>query len=515
MGNESEPPRFNIPAQITRDHIIHAINEIETTSYPEKNESRKYDLIFNDKPYPPKIVLSRASKYATGTVLDVSQFSGGEQFANKFLKERGFEIKLKDDPDIDFEYESHSWVIHSDSVAEKKTDRSVFLHHGTGIPHQIRPFFGITHLKPGEHQPVTLWYQNKRHDAYLKMTTLDSPRTQMHWRSDFSAILQTTYPKWLNFFNEGGMESNDTPSLTFVKRSATNEFDVEFIEGSSPKITPIAEISLKPGDSLNNEELRSRFRCSSQGGMRRSLKTNSLVLVSDHTKSTYEDKWVEEIFHYTGMGLTGNQSLTFQQNKTLAESKTNGVALHLFEVFEEGKYVYIGEVELANNPYISKQPDKNHVIRDVYIFPLKVKGLNHPPLLKKELIEKKEDTIRKNAHKLSLEELELKAKYSQKESGKREVVTGVYERNQLVIEYAKRLAKGVCQLCDKPAPFSNQDGEPYLETHHIIPLANNGPDSIDNVAALCPNCHRKIHVLNLPEDVAKLKKSRIIQIGPT
>jgi 5-methylcytosine-specific restriction enzyme A len=403
------------------------------------------------------------------------------------------------------DYSSHSWVIHSDTLAEKKTDRSVFLHHGTGIPQLIRPFFGITHLKPGEHQPITLWYQNKRYDAYLKMTTLDSPRTQMHWRSDFSTILQTTYPTWKNFFSAGGMESEDTPSLKFIKRSAPNEFDVEFFDGSSPKITPTDKISLKPGNSLNNEELRSHFKCSSQGGMRRSLKTNTLVLVSDHTKSTYEDKWRGYIFHYTGMGLTGNQSLTFQQNKTLAESKTNGVHLHLFEVFEEGKYVYIGEVELAESPYLDKQPDKNNIIRNVYIFPLQVKGRNHPPILERDLIEKKEETIRKNAHKLSLEELEFKAKYSQKESGKREVVTGVYERNQLVIEYAKRVAKGVCQLCDKPAPFTNLDGEPYLETHHIFPLAEGGPDTIENVIALCPNCHRKMHVLNLPADVAKLK----------
>ena len=33
----------------------------------------------------------------------------------------------------------------------------------------------------------------------------------------------------------------------------------------------------------------------------------------------------------------------------------------------------------------------------------------------------------------------------------------------------------------------------YLETHHVIPLANDGADSIDNVIALCANCHREGH----------------------
>ena len=38
------------------------------------------------------------------------------------------------------------------------------------------------------------------------------------------------------------------------------------------------------------------------GGMRRSLTTNSLVIVSDHTKELYDDKWVDDVLHYTGMG---------------------------------------------------------------------------------------------------------------------------------------------------------------------------------------------------------------------
>ena len=40
-------------------------------------------------------------------------------------------------------------------------------------------------------------------------------------------------------------------------------------------------------------------------------------------------------------------------------------------------------------------------------------------------------------------------------------------RNQYIVAYAKRLAKGVCQLCKKEAPFKNKQGEPCLEAHHI------------------------------------------------
>jgi 5-methylcytosine-specific restriction protein A len=45
-----------------------------------------------------------------------------------------------------------------------------------------------------------------------------------------------------------------------------------------------------------------------------------------------------------------------------------------------------------------------------------------------------------------------------------------------------------------------------LECHHVEWLSCGGEDSIDNVVALCPNCHRRIHVLNDADDNMRLKK---------
>ncbi len=131
---------------------------------------------------------------------------------------------------------------------------------------------------------------------------------------------------------------------------------------------------LKKDQVLNNNELMAIFKCSNTGGMRRSKKTNSLVIVCNHTKSFYQDKWKNGILHYTGMGLKGDQSLSFMQNKTLAESKTNGVEIHLFEVFETSKYTYKGEVSLSAEPYQDRQTDINNQERNVWIFPLKLKA---------------------------------------------------------------------------------------------------------------------------------------------
>lgn len=70
----------------------------------------------------------------------------------------------------------------------------------------------------------------------------------------------------------------------------------------------------------------------------------------------------------------------------------------------------------------------------------------------------------------------------------------------------ENLHEGICQLCNKPAPFYNKKGEPYLECHHIVWIARGGADEVYNAVALCPNCHRKMHSLDEPADVAYLKK---------
>lgn len=69
-----------------------------------------------------------------------------------------------------------------------------------------------------------------------------------------------------------------------------------------------------------------------------------------------------------------------------------------------------------------------------------------------------------------------------------------YKRNPDVIAEALYRADGVCQKCKAQAPFKRaKDSSPYLEVHHVIQLAHGGPDNVENVIALCPNCHRESH----------------------
>jgi 5-methylcytosine-specific restriction protein A len=68
-----------------------------------------------------------------------------------------------------------------------------------------------------------------------------------------------------------------------------------------------------------------------------------------------------------------------------------------------------------------------------------------------------------------------------------------FVRDPLVIASVLDGAMGACEGCKQPAPFEDGNGFPFLEVHHVLPLALGGSDRVSNAVALCPNCHRRCH----------------------
>ena len=85
--------------QITKENILSAIEEIEKDGVRSGRHSSTYDLLYNGKLYPPKLVISIANRYATGEELDPKTFDGGLGTKSfQTLESFGFEIKPKEDP---------------------------------------------------------------------------------------------------------------------------------------------------------------------------------------------------------------------------------------------------------------------------------------------------------------------------------------------------------------------------------------------------------------------------------
>jgi hypothetical protein len=80
-----------IPKNITREHIFRALEKIDSGGIPKGRESTIYNLVYNDKYYPPKLVISLANIYANGEELLPCYFSGGQE-TNNYLNQLGFMI---------------------------------------------------------------------------------------------------------------------------------------------------------------------------------------------------------------------------------------------------------------------------------------------------------------------------------------------------------------------------------------------------------------------------------------
>lgn len=75
---------------------------------------------------------------------------------------------------------------------------------------------------------------------------------------------------------------------------------------------------------------------------------------------------------------------------------------------------------------------------------------------------------------------------------KHETTSSAYPRSVEVRRSVLLRAAGICECCSAPG-FKTSGGAIYLETHHVVPLSEKGPDVEWNVVAICPNDHRRAH----------------------
>ena len=272
----------------------------------------------------------------------------------------------------------------------------------------------------------------------------------------------------------------------------------------------IATVPVAVGDVLSHQEVCQTFHVGISGGIRYSKRHKWVVLIADYRNLLYDNRWANDIFYYTGTGQEGNQSLTHPHNARVCNSTADHTQLFVFEVSRDANYHYSGQFELAANPFTEIQTDINATERWVWVFPLRAVG--GMPMHSVDMGTQLKKDFQRAISKLSNDELERRARRRSKHrfSKKKHVVTDI-ARDPYITAFIKRKAGGVCQLCGMSAPFLDKYGEPYLEHHHIEWLSKGGADSINNSSALCPNCHRKMHVVNDPMDKKVLiKKARIV-----
>ena len=99
----------------------------------------------------------------------------------------------------------------------------------------------------------------------------------------------------------------------------------------------------------------------------------------------------------------------------------------------------------------------------------------------------------------SIEEIEkLELKYQNATPQVKEVISRQIERGK-ISSAIKKICDYKCKVCEalgqNPLSFKKTNGEHYIETHHIIPVANltKGVLGISNLITVCANHHRQFH----------------------
>ena len=303
---------------------------------------------------------------------------------------------------------------------------------------------------------------------------------------------------------EEGKKYKDNLEIQYKNNAQQSYRYLEHIIGELEIYEGIKISNLIVNDHYTNGELFRLFN-NFISGIRYNSNENIIGVITSED-SLYGDEWDENgVLMYTGEGQIGDQSPTSSGNKALLSANQNKTKIYLFDKVSTNKYYYRGEVYISSAIKTEKEYDKKGNLRTVIKFPLKLVDENTELLYTEEdheIIQKEKE---KKIKELSLEELHNLARNKKRQVVKKIVEVNYAERDPIISKYTKSRAHGKCDLCEQNAPFETKDG-PYLECHHVITIAEGGPDVIYNTVALCPNCHRKIHSLKDPKDLKKLSE---------
>ncbi|WP_161782612.1 HNH endonuclease [Halococcus sediminicola] len=204
----------------------------------------------------------------------------------------------------------------------------------------------------------------------------------------------------------------------------------------------------------------------------------------------YSDQFFDNgIFVYSGEGQQGDMAME-GGNERILNHKDRGDVLHVFEkvgdISGADVFSYDGQCEYVDH-FWEQAPDVNGNLRRAVRFKLAPLGGIEADITEAEAASLSEDDLFRRAKQaLSTKDTTETTTYGSSNEKS-------YFRSQLVRDFALSVANGVCQACEKNAPFRTNMGKPFLEVHHIHRRSDGGLDDPENIIAVCPNCHRETH----------------------
>ncbi|MCD7893422.1 MAG: helix-turn-helix domain-containing protein [Erysipelotrichaceae bacterium] len=253
--------------------------------------------------------------------------------------------------------------------------------------------------------------------------------------------------------------------------------------------------NLVQGHNYTNEEITLMFNCKKSGCIRMSNTKRAMILISNYTGigNSHTNYWKNDILYFSDDNSDASNEMLSLQEKKLALSSSNKTTLYLFDSYEKGIYNYRGIVKLISEPYIV---DEYNLIlnNNQKVWKYQLKLIDQNDYLSYDFIKHINKT-----NTLKGSESKEKTKLINREICEMVLTKKYIISNPEIEKYVMNRANGICELCEKPAPFKVND-IPFLQIYYINSSQEDGKDNVSNAAALCPNCYQKMKHLNLKED---------------
>ena len=521
-----------IPSTITASHVRQAASEIKAQGIPKGREADKFHVLVDGEGFPPKYILSIAARFATCTELGAGAFSGGPE-ANTYLEKKlGFKV-------VPITSQGRE-VLLSRYSFPPEVRRTVlhFLADSIRHAHAVAPSkWGVTPLKD----------KIRLNAGFCEMVTAsqESMRVLVHRES-----LPKNLPRTIDLYPRRGEAYEKAPGSVIATVPMSDAADLkESLRLLRPAHNQILEVAgrgplsrtVRSGHS--NQLVEEIFQAVGQAlpfPIRDSSPGYGQKVETAWDQAIQRIKSAKSPNTYMPIAVISALEL-------IQEGQATAVAIP-FDRFEERfdalqETLGEGAVGMGWEPFL-------HLAATANIWNL-MKDSNEVPYNRADRPRGKAQLLKVADQAAFIEELQagvgdstliprLKALIgatSQKPTADPVVLAAAvealkgklgpepppgnqnpkqtegmkksYVRDPKVVRWVLDRAQGICELCLKPAPFSDAEGEPFLEVHHVVLLADKGPDTVENARGLCPNCHREIHLgLNRQE-----LKGRLLEQG--
>ena len=370
---------------------------------------------------------------ATG--LPKTDFSGGGQ-ANEFLSGVGFKV---------LSLRVASLSIESGQSASKILDKSCFI-QGTVIPIEIRQFFLDRAVEAGEHRPLALVLNGKEYSTYIAIENSPTKRTRLFWIREFINELAQHFPLHFQCVQDG-KELDELPpaEMRFSRESGFERYLISLGERESKsKEWTDEELEETVKSYLWMLEQEIAGKPYSKSGVNKNLREGEL---NNRTKASVEYRMQNISAVLEDYCLPRISGYLPAKNVGANTKERIGKILESLGAYNSDDY----------------KPSANEDIIDKRVAKILKKGIKGIPL--------GQDTPARSI-----------------------ITTTAFARDPSVKAWVLNNANGLCEGCGCLAPFLKNDGEPFLEVHHVKTLSDGGSDIIENAVALCPNCHRRCHI---------------------